>query len=135
MGFGWLLLSTLAWAAEAEASTAFVSRQTSIFDRFISLAGLGVFVLLAWVLSDNRKPHEMRRYGEKSVEVAEPYLHFFIERYKESFDAEIGSFADAVNNGGPTEVTFEDGRRALILAEAAYLSRAEGRAVKVSEVE
>ena len=99
------------------------------YDQRIELLGRD-----GMVISDNRKPHEMRRYSEKSTEVSEPYLHFFIERYEQSFNAEIASFATAVETGGPTEVSFEDGRRALMLAEAAYLSRAEGRAVKVDEV-
>lgn len=86
------------------------------------------------LISDNRKPHEMRRYTEKSTEVSEPYLHFFIERYQQSFNAEISAFVDAVETGKPPQVGFEDGRRALMLAEAAYLSRKSGRAVKVEEV-
>jgi myo-inositol 2-dehydrogenase/D-chiro-inositol 1-dehydrogenase len=48
--------------------------------------------------------------------------------------AEIDAFVDAVEAGRPAEVGFEDGRRALILAEAAYRSIAEGRMVQVSEV-
>ncbi len=99
------------------------------YDQRIELLGRD-----GMVVSGNRKPHEMQRFTEKNVEIAEPYLYFFIERYEQSFNAEISSFADSVSNGEPTEVTFEDGRRALILAEAAYISRAEGRAVNVSEV-
>jgi myo-inositol 2-dehydrogenase/D-chiro-inositol 1-dehydrogenase len=84
--------------------------------------------------SENRRPHEMRRYGASEADGAEPYQHFFIERYREAFMAEIDAFVDAVEAGRPAEVGFEDGRRALILAEAAYRSIAEGRMVQVSEV-
>ena len=86
------------------------------------------------VQSGNRKPHEMRRYSAKSVEGAEPYLFFFIERYTEAFMAEIDAFVDVVEKGGQPEVDFEDGRRALILAEAAYTSLREKRLVQVSEI-
>lgn len=86
------------------------------------------------VMSDNRKPHEMRRYGKAETEAAEPYLHFFIERYREAFMAELGAFVSAVSEGRTPEVGFEDGRRALILAEAAYRSVAEGRVVRVEEI-
>ena len=65
---------------------------------------------------------------------AAPLLHFFIERYREAFDAEIDAFVEAVERQRPPVVGFEDGRRALALAEAALKSVAEGRAVKVSEV-
>ncbi|MEM8915231.1 MAG: inositol 2-dehydrogenase [Pseudomonadota bacterium] len=87
------------------------------------------------VLSDNRKPHEMRRYGATSTEVSEPYLFFFIERYQEAYMAEIDAFVAAVEAGRPCDVGFEDGRQALILAEAAYKSRAERRMVKVEEID
>ena len=87
------------------------------YDQRVELMGSA-----GMVLSGNRKPHEMRRYSAKSVEDAEPYLFFFIERYTEAFMAEIDAFVDAVETGAPPEVSFEDGRRALILAEAAYTS-------------
>jgi myo-inositol 2-dehydrogenase/D-chiro-inositol 1-dehydrogenase len=85
------------------------------------------------VTSLNRKPHEARRYTGSAVEAATPYLDFFIERYHEAFMAELGAFARAVGDGAPPEVGFEDGRRALVLAEAAYRSIAERRSVMVSE--
>ena len=44
------------------------------------------------------------------------------------------AFVDAVENGQPPEVGFEDGRLALVLAEAALQSAAEGRVVHVSEI-
>ncbi len=86
------------------------------------------------ILSDNRKPHEMRRYSAKTVEASEPYQFFFLERYLEAFMAEIDGFVDCVEQGASPLASFEDGRRALILAEAAYLSMREGRMVKVSEI-
>jgi myo-inositol 2-dehydrogenase / D-chiro-inositol 1-dehydrogenase len=86
------------------------------------------------LLSDNRRPHGLRRYSGSATDAAEPLQFFFIERYAEAFMAEIGAFVDAVENGTDTEVDFEDGRRALILAEAAYLSLHEGRMVRVDEV-
>lgn len=86
------------------------------------------------VISGNRKPHELSRYGSTQVEAAAPYLDFFIERYRQAFDAEIDAFVDCVEKGRPAEVGFEDGRRALILAEAAMKSAVAGRAVGVSEI-
>ncbi|MEO1250428.1 MAG: Gfo/Idh/MocA family oxidoreductase, partial [Pseudomonadota bacterium] len=87
------------------------------------------------LLSDNRKPHELRRHTATTTERSEPYLFFFIERYEEAYMAEIDAFVDAVESGKPCEVGFEDGRQALILAEAAYKSRAEGRLVRTDEIE
>lgn len=86
------------------------------------------------IVSDNRKPHEARHYGEQTVEASAPYLYFFIERYHEAYMAELDAFADTIQNGKPVEVGFNDGRQALRLAEAAYKSRAEGRMVRVDEI-
>lgn len=86
------------------------------------------------VISDNRRAHELRRYGGTETDAALPYLEFFIERYREAFDAEIEAFVDCIEQGRPPEVGFEDGRRALILAEAAMKSAIEGRFVNVDEV-
>ncbi|MBP1806668.1 inositol 2-dehydrogenase [Rubellimicrobium aerolatum] len=86
------------------------------------------------VISDNRKPHEMRRFTATSTEGAEPDQFFFLERYHEAFMAEIDGFVDCVEKGAQPLASFEDGRRALILAEAAYRSLREGRLVKVAEI-
>ncbi len=86
------------------------------------------------LISDNRKPHELRRYGAKEVEASAPYQLFFLERYNEAFMAEIDGFVDCVEKGAKPLASFEDGRRALILAEAAYLSMKERRLVQVSEI-
>ena len=86
-------------------------------------------------LSENRRSHGMTLHTAGFTEQAEPLLYFFIERYREAFDAEIDAFVDAIENGTPVEVGFEDGRLALVLAEAAMKSLAEGRMVRTSEVD
>jgi myo-inositol 2-dehydrogenase/D-chiro-inositol 1-dehydrogenase len=86
------------------------------------------------LLSDNRKSHGLKRFNQSATEVSEAYQYFFIERYHEAFMAEISAFVDCIESGSTPEVGFEDGRRALILAEAAYLSIAENRLVQVSEI-
>jgi myo-inositol 2-dehydrogenase/D-chiro-inositol 1-dehydrogenase len=99
------------------------------YDQRVELLGTG-----GMVQSLNRKPHEVRKFGAAQSESAEPYLEFFIERYRESFDAEISAFIDTVENGAAVQAGFEDGRRALILAEAAMKSAVEGRFVRVDEI-
>lgn len=99
------------------------------YDQRVELLGAS-----GMLLSDNRKPHEMKRYSGQASEVSAPYLDFFIERYHEAFMAEIAAFVEVVERGVPPDVGFEDGRKALILAEAAYKSLAEGRAVRVDEI-
>ena len=99
------------------------------YDQRVELMGSA-----GMVVSGNRKPHEMRRFSARSVEDAEPYQLFFIERYREAFMAELDAFVDAAETGAQPEAGFEDGRRALILAEAAYVSLRERRLVSVSEI-
>ena len=75
----------------------------------------------------------MQKFTKDASTISEPYQFFFLERYSESFMSEIGAFVNSIRNGTPTEVDFEDGRKALILAESAYLSLKEKRLVNVSE--
>lgn len=85
-------------------------------------------------ISENRRPHEMTLHTADFTDRAEPLLNFFIERYREAFDAEISEFVDAVESGRVPSVGFEDGRLALVLAEAALKSIAEARVVAVKEI-
>ncbi len=99
------------------------------YDQRVELLGT-----TGMVQSLNRKPNEVHKFGSKHVEAAEPYLDFFIERYRDAFDAEIDAFVDSIENNTPVQASFEDGRRALMLAEAAMKSAIEGRFVKIDEV-
>ncbi len=83
------------------------------------------------VISDNRSATGVARFGTDSVSAREPFLHFFVERYRESYVAELTSFVDAVVNNKPPAPSFEDGRRALILAAAAEESMLAGRAAQI----
>ncbi|WP_274426921.1 inositol 2-dehydrogenase [Chelativorans sp. YIM 93263] len=76
-----------------------------------------------------------------SIEIAtntgytKPPLHdFFMTRYTEAYAAEMAAFVAAISEGKPASPSGQDGLRALALADAAYLSIEQGRAVKVSEV-
>lgn len=84
-------------------------------------------------ISENRTPNHMRLYGTDFTDQAQPLMSFFIDRYEQAFAAEIGEFVDAVEQGRAPSVGFEDGRQALILAEAAIRSVRENRPVQTSE--
>ena len=100
------------------------------YDQRVELMGSS-----GMLISNNRKPNELRRYGKTGVETASPYQFFFIERYSEAFMAGIDGFVECIEKGTPPLASFEDGRRALILAEAAYISMRERRLVNISEIE
>lgn len=63
-----------------------------------------------------------------------PLLDFFMTRYTAAYAAEIAAFIAAVRDRQTPPTTGEDGLRALVLAEAALKSVAEGRAVGVAEI-
>jgi myo-inositol 2-dehydrogenase/D-chiro-inositol 1-dehydrogenase len=67
-----------------------------------------------------------------SVEARPPYQDFFLERYAASYAAELAEFVKAVRGEASTSPSFEDGRAALVLADAAQRSLAERVAVAVS---
>ena len=85
-------------------------------------------------ISENWTLDHVRLYGAAFTDRAAPLKNFFIDRYADAFAAEISAFVDAIEQGKPVPVGFEDGRQALVLAEAAILSAAEGRTVKTSEI-
>ena len=87
------------------------------------------------LISGNQKPHALKRYGKTGVETSEPYQSFFIQRYREAFMAVIEGFVDCIENNTAPLSSFEDGRKALVLAETAYRSMHERRLVLVSEVD
>lgn len=79
--------------------------------------------------------------AEANIELADatgfhrpPLLNFFMTRYVAAYANEIAAFVAAVRDGADTPTTGEDGLRALVLADAALTSVAEGRAVRVSEI-
>jgi myo-inositol 2-dehydrogenase/D-chiro-inositol 1-dehydrogenase len=86
------------------------------------------------VISDNKKAHELKFYGATTTKAAEPYLNFFIERYAEAYDAEIAAFIAAIRDAAPIQATFDDGYRALMLAEAAVESARTGKKVEVRNI-
>jgi myo-inositol 2-dehydrogenase/D-chiro-inositol 1-dehydrogenase len=56
---------------------------------------------------------------------------FFLERYADSFRIELDDFLNAVSEGRQPSVTGEDGRKALILADAAQKSAESGKAIRL----
>jgi myo-inositol 2-dehydrogenase / D-chiro-inositol 1-dehydrogenase len=62
-------------------------------------------------------------------------LNFFMERYTESFAAELRAFVNAVLRDEPVPVNGVDGRTAVAMALAARKSYEERRAVMLEEIE
>ncbi|WP_262700681.1 MULTISPECIES: inositol 2-dehydrogenase [Streptomyces] len=67
-----------------------------------------------------------------AVEAKRPYLDFFLERYAEAYVRELAEFIKLVRGEESTSPTFEDGREALIIADAAQRSAEEGAVIRLT---
>jgi myo-inositol 2-dehydrogenase/D-chiro-inositol 1-dehydrogenase len=85
---------------------------------------------LGRLIAGNRTPTTVELADANAVAADKP-LHFFLERYADAYRIELNAFLDAVTNGTPIPVGAEDGRQALLLANAALRSLQEGRPVRV----
>jgi len=74
----------------------------------------------------NRTPTSVELSDANSVSIDKP-LYFFVERYAESYAAELDHFIGCIETGGRPEVGADDGRKAMILCEAALASAKSGR--------
>jgi len=83
------------------------------------------------VQSGNLRASAVTRFTASATDAREPLLHFFIDRYAQSYVDELADFIGAISEQRPPSVNFEDGRIALLLADAACESARSGKAVPV----
>lgn len=83
------------------------------------------------LIAGNRTPTTVELADANAVTADKP-LHFFLERYADAYRIELNAFLDAVANGTKMPIGAEDGRQALVLADAAVESLRTGRPVKVA---
>ncbi len=81
----------------------------------------------------NNTPDTHIHFDRSGVHSALP-LHFFMERYTESYLREMQAFVDAVLAGRPVPVSGADGLAAVEIALAAARSARENRPVRIAEV-
>ncbi|WP_424936972.1 MULTISPECIES: inositol 2-dehydrogenase [Bacteria] len=67
-----------------------------------------------------------------AVEAKPPYQDFFLDRYARAYADELADFVALVRGGASAAATYEDGRSALLLADAATRSAAERTVVSVT---
>lgn len=93
---------------------------------------LEAFGELGMLSAANQLPTSARFSGAAATEVAAPYFNFFLDRYTPAYRAELDHFITAIENGTPFSPGFDDGRAALVLADAANESLRSGRTVEVA---
>lgn len=79
--------------------------------------------------AENQSPTSARFFGAGGTETAAPYLNFFLDRYMPAYAAEMEAFVTAIEQSRAFSPGFEDGRAALVLAEAAAESMRTGTTV------
>ena len=90
-----------------------------------------VFGSKGMVISNNQTPNSTERYTSSSTSSKDPIHFFFIERYQQAYKDQLNSFIETVKTNSRPKVTFEDGRKALIIANAAYESYKNKRTVEI----
>jgi myo-inositol 2-dehydrogenase / D-chiro-inositol 1-dehydrogenase len=93
---------------------------------------LEAFGELGMLAAANQLPTSVRFSGAEHTEAAAPYHNFFLDRYTPAYRAEMDHFVTAVETGSAPSPGFDDGRAALVLADAANESLRTGTTVKVA---
>jgi len=74
------------------------------------------------IISENKRKNEISFYSNSSTSSKSTLMHFFIERYKDAYKNQLYDFAKFVKKNVKPLAEFEEGRRALIMADAAKKS-------------
>lgn len=98
------------------------------YDQRVEVFGSGGMVAVS-----NNTPDTHVYASAEGVTSAKP-LHFFLERYMQSFIDEMQTFIDCVQKGCPPSVSGVDGRIPVMMAMAATRSLKEHRPVRLDEI-
>jgi myo-inositol 2-dehydrogenase/D-chiro-inositol 1-dehydrogenase len=74
----------------------------------------------------------VKSFTKDATTAGEPFMDFFLERYADSYRNELKLFVEGIKAGKVLGSTYDDGRAALILADAAHDSARTGKSVKVN---
>ncbi len=99
------------------------------YDQRVEVFGSGGGIVVS-----NRTPDLAVLSDADGVHASKP-LHFFIERYTESYVAELQEFIESVGKDKTPSVTGIDGRIPVVMGLAAWKSFRENRPVKLSEMD
>ncbi|HAF70406.1 TPA: inositol 2-dehydrogenase [Candidatus Acetothermia bacterium] len=83
---------------------------------------------------ENPRPHQAL-VSNADGDHGPPLLHFFVERYTDSYVRELSAFVEAIQKGKEPPVTGRDGKIPVVMGYAAKRSLAEGRPVRLSEID
>ena len=90
-----------------------------------------IFGSKGMVISNNQVPNSIEKFTSKSTNIKDPIHFFFMERYKQAYKDQFNEFVKCVLKKTNPKVTFDDGKKALIIANAAYKSLESGKVVNI----
>ncbi len=93
-----------------------------------------VFGSKGCITAANNKPDSTELSTSRNVSTALP-LFFFMQRYTEAYVTEMKEFIAAITENKPTLVTGQDGRRPVVMGQAAKKSYEQRRPVKLTEID
>ena len=91
-----------------------------------------VFGSQGMVISNNQTTNSVERFTNTSTSSKDLIHFFFIERYQQAYRDQFKSFIECMKKNITPKVTFEDGRKALIIANAAYESFENKQTVEIN---
>ena len=91
-----------------------------------------IFGSKGMMISNNQSPTSVEKFDKNMTYAKDPIHFFFMERYEQSYKDQLDDFVNIIMNNEKPSVTFEDGRNALLLANAAYESFETGKSTKVN---
>ena len=90
-----------------------------------------IFGSKGMIISNNQKATSVEKFTNVFTEAKDPILPFFIERYQKAYIDQFADFVETVKLNQKPKVSFEDGRNALIIANAAYESLKKNKKIDI----
>ncbi len=84
------------------------------------------------IISENKRNDEISFYSNNTTSSKSPLMYFFVERYKDAYKNQLYDFAKFIKKNIKPLALFEEGRRALIMANAAKKSITSKRIEKLN---
>ena len=91
-----------------------------------------IFGSKGMMISGNQSTTSVEKFTNSHTKANDLIHNFFIERYAQAYQDQFNDFIKTFNEKSNTSVTFEDGRNALIIADAAYESYNSGKVVDIN---
>ena len=91
-----------------------------------------IFGSKGMMISGNQNPTSVEKFTNLYTKANDPIHYFFIERYEQAYKDQFNDFVKTINSKSKASVSFEDGRNALIIANAAYESYNSGKAIDIN---